>query len=627
LGAAIAGSGLLISPSLDGRVWVSITMVQYYSLEEAARMLGVTPEELKKMAQRSEIRSFSDRGSMRFRVQEIEEHARRRGRGSDPELQIVDPPSSGKGKKAHAEEAYDYQMNPDDQVEIGQELPSKSGSGSGKKSSKPGSKSPPPKPGSDSDVRLVAEGSDLDFEVSDENKKRQPGAKSDSGVRILPLDVQSDSDVKIVPETPDDSNVVIGGGQSKKSGSDSDIRLVHDQAQGSSGGALRKDKAPGDHVTEEIDLDAEEADLRKTESARNLGRGPKTMKAKKGELPTDSPFELSDPKMPKPKTTDAKKKATDSSSDFELTPAGAADQSPLELGSDEIPLHTDDEEVHLGELSAGKGDSGINLKDPADSGISLEQTGDEESLEFEVSTDAASTPKPGPVAEESHSDSEFELSMDVEGTSESHAASKSAADSDSEFELTLDDSGDLLPLDEQTQSAEGEGDIFETDFEVPALDEDSGSEAVALDESDTDLESSDFDLALDEQDAASDEESGSEVVALEDEENADAGASTVARPRKKPAKKTAMAKAEVEEDIVEEEEEEELAAAPAMAAAPASWGVLPALVLIPCVAVMFFVAIMGYEMIHGMWGYRQGNSVAAPVTKTVANEIFQQNVP
>ncbi len=48
-------------------------MVQYYSLEESARMLGVSVEELKKMAQRNEIRSFSDRGTMRFRAQEIDQ--------------------------------------------------------------------------------------------------------------------------------------------------------------------------------------------------------------------------------------------------------------------------------------------------------------------------------------------------------------------------------------------------------------------------------------------------------------------------------------------------------------------------------------------------------------------------
>ena len=81
-------------------------MVQFYTLEEAARMLGISPDDLKKMAQRNEIRHFSDRGSMRFRAQEIEELARRRGRGSDPELQIADPPSSGRGKRGEIGRAH-----------------------------------------------------------------------------------------------------------------------------------------------------------------------------------------------------------------------------------------------------------------------------------------------------------------------------------------------------------------------------------------------------------------------------------------------------------------------------------------------------------------------------------------
>jgi hypothetical protein len=61
---------------------------------------------------------------------------------------------------------------------------------------------------------------------------------------------------------------------------------------------------------------------------------------------------------------------------------------------------------------------------------------------------------------------------------------------DSEFELTLDDSGGP-----PAEADSGEKDIFDTDFEVPALEE-SGSEAIALEDADTALESSDFDLAL-----------------------------------------------------------------------------------------------------------------------------------
>jgi hypothetical protein len=76
-------------------------------------------------------------------------------------------------------------------------------------------------------------------------------------------------------------------------------------------------------------------------------------------------------------------------------------------------------------------------------------------------------------------------------------------------------------------------DAFETDFEVPALDDESGLQAEALEEPDTDLESSDFDLALDDEAASSGEEEGSQVVALEDDSDGDEGAETIARPRRR----------------------------------------------------------------------------------------------
>src|SRR5437660_12669905 len=77
-------------------------MVQgYYTLQEAAQALGMTPEDLKQMAQRNQIRSFQDRGTWRFRVQDIQELARQRGLSSDPELTLGEspprtpPPKSG----------------------------------------------------------------------------------------------------------------------------------------------------------------------------------------------------------------------------------------------------------------------------------------------------------------------------------------------------------------------------------------------------------------------------------------------------------------------------------------------------------------------------------------------------
>ena len=73
-------------------------MAQFYTLEEAARVLGMSPEELKAKAQQREVRAFLDGGSWRFRVVDVDELARRRGLGSDAELRLSDlevPAASG----------------------------------------------------------------------------------------------------------------------------------------------------------------------------------------------------------------------------------------------------------------------------------------------------------------------------------------------------------------------------------------------------------------------------------------------------------------------------------------------------------------------------------------------------
>src|SRR5262245_37503123 len=76
----------------------------YYSLQEAAQFLGMPADELKQMAQKSQIRSFQDRGTLRFRVPDIQELARRRGLTSDPELRLSEPttpktPKAGEGPR------------------------------------------------------------------------------------------------------------------------------------------------------------------------------------------------------------------------------------------------------------------------------------------------------------------------------------------------------------------------------------------------------------------------------------------------------------------------------------------------------------------------------------------------
>ncbi len=74
-------------------------MVQgYFTLQEAAKHLNMSVDELKQMAQKGKIRSFQDRGTLRFRIQDIQELARQRGVSSDPDLVLGEaslPPKKG----------------------------------------------------------------------------------------------------------------------------------------------------------------------------------------------------------------------------------------------------------------------------------------------------------------------------------------------------------------------------------------------------------------------------------------------------------------------------------------------------------------------------------------------------
>src|SRR5262249_28219536 len=244
-------------------------------------------------------------------------------------------------------------------------------------------------------------------------------------------------------------------------------------------------------LTEEINLDEE---LLKQELEPKPQAKVKP-KSKLPKFPQSSPFELSEsglnlgqppaPAPAAPEPTPPAGELSDSSSDYELTVPGAPTDSSEDF-SLELP---DDSDLglDLGEAAGGGHlsgpSSGISLGNPVDSGISLE----EKSEEFELSLDLPTTPKPAAPAPED-SDSEFELSLDVDDSSGQQVALPS--DSDSEFELTLDDAGGLA--EEEAPAKSKDRDIFETDFEVPALEDDSGSEVAALD---TDLDSAHFDVA------------------------------------------------------------------------------------------------------------------------------------
>jgi hypothetical protein len=732
----------------------------YHTLTEAAQFLNMPVEELKQMAQKGQIRSFQDRGTLRFRIQDIQELARKRGISTDPELVLGDAslpppkssatPRSGSKKKSPASpkppaktegvpEVFDFAFD-DGNVDVGADLPVPA---SGSKS-KPGSKSKKantPQIGSDSDVRLVADGSDVTFSVPKEpapakppdsdvkispdplkpktgvhsapssggkrasqlalgsgTKPKEPPSASkqasprpgsgpqpmDSGVRLVPLD--DDSDVKLLGASDD----VPLGAPGEASTSDSNVRLdkvALPPADSGEGGMM---------LTEEINLDEEILKQQEVEKDK-----PSTKLKAKSELkfPTSSPFELSDSDLRMPEELDqggpktpaqAKSDAADSSdfdlaaqekqegsSDFDLVP-GDDGSIVLEGESKDFSLEVaDDSEqaVHdEGNTELTSSSSGLALDNPADAGISLEEGEGQDSSDFDLSLEPEDTPKPQksrpaedsgktpkpskkkkkPVEEPSDS-SEFELSLDsdsdapavdgeqsddsnfeinLEGSGEGEAAEDS-----SEFELTLDDSGNLAAADDdaapQVKSRKKKGgesgeeqDIFDTDFEVPALDE-SDDATVA----DSELESSDFDLALDDSDLAAEDESGSQVVALDDEDaetvaDEDADAAVVDDVD---VEEESSDFADLDEDVqvedvdaedVEVETEgkvkvkrETVIKEKLIPAAP--WGILPVIFMLPCVIIMILVGILGFEVVQSSSGLKP----PGPLTLAISDLI------
>src|SRR5207248_8008218 len=107
------------------------------------RLLHTSQDEVKKLAEDKKVRAFRDRGTLRFRAQDIDELARSLGLGSDPDLPLGEVPAPKKGgtptprKAPQKDDVFEFDLGLDDSVEIGQEL--SSGPGGSKPGSKPGS--------------------------------------------------------------------------------------------------------------------------------------------------------------------------------------------------------------------------------------------------------------------------------------------------------------------------------------------------------------------------------------------------------------------------------------------------------------------------------------------------------
>jgi hypothetical protein len=301
-------------------------MAQFYTLEEAARVLGMNPEDLKSKAQHREIRAFLDGGSWRFRVVDIDELARRRGLGSDAELRLSDleVPAASAGEDLEDLDLSEFQLGV----------------------AKPD---------------IAAETMDLSaFSAPAPSKPvEESGAEHD----ILFDDLS-------VPPNPvtGSSSVIIGMQSSGKLPTDSDVRLVPDNVKGSSDSDVRLAspdpdfKAASDSdVTLIKDDTADHAFLTPSGSGDTAVR-PGLKAGSSAEVPaaeSDSDFELN------PSSDLVNVLQPESGSDFELSALDASDEFEA------TPLRPSDSDV----TAADPNLSGINLSRPSDSGINLQGVG------------------------------------------------------------------------------------------------------------------------------------------------------------------------------------------------------------------------------------------------------------
>ena len=450
-------------------------------------------------------------------------------------------------------------------------------------------------------IRPFRDGPTLRFRVADiDELARSLGGASDPGLQMgpvgsAPADSSGDFVFTATPGKPDDEPLHVAADDDifstpkakPKSGSDSDVRL--DTSLARSGSA-----SDNTNPTEEISIDVggPSSAIIKPSSGSGKLSAPK------------SGTKLAGPesgKIPGPSSASAPPTSDDSSSEFELSLDPDNDSFEFQLTSDSS------EEVELGGLNFQAdnkgGHSGINLAKPSDSGPSLEKR---------AGPKTGPLPKKGAPAD-SDSDIDFELSLDGPSKPISGAVGRTTGpDSDSEFELTLDDNSgvaDALAASYEADDEDAKSDIFETDFELPALDDESASEVVAVD-AETDLESVDFESL--------DDDSASQVVLVDDDLEAVLDDDAMAGVDLEDGASASQALRGARRGV----DDYDTMPSQMVVATPATWGALPAVVLFLTLPLMFVGTLMSYEVVRGMWGYHQptrpGNLLVRSLAETIA---------
>ncbi len=369
---------------------------KYYDLEETAALLGMPKAELNRLREQGKIRGFADRGTWKFRDEDVDKLKRSRQFDSDPDVPMLVDESSGE---------MDASVLADDDGLAEQPTIVTKGRSS------------------DSDVRLV---------------------DSDSDVKLIGDEADSDSDVKLVGQHDSDSDVKLIGDSGKLadgldstqplmpqvsgSDSDSDVRLVDSDSD------VRL--SPSDSLDEDVSILAGEDSQIALDFTTDDSESASVLSEESGLALGDSSMLLS--------------------GDSGISLEGPGDSSMLLGGDDEgITLAPDpDSGISLdaktdSDITLDTGsDSGISLEDVNDSGISLDDSievgaGTIAMMDVSRDKDVAETQFEIPVGKD---DSAFELGIDDNertGVLNLDDSGEATLD-DAIFELDEEESGDMF---------------------------------------------------------------------------------------------------------------------------------------------------------------------------------------
>jgi hypothetical protein len=515
---------------------------KYLSLEEAASLLDMTTEQLMKIREKGEIRGFADRGSWKFREQDVDEFQRSRQTDSAPDFPIitgdnsssvleepdaVDLSSSDSDVRLFFDESlFDDDKEVADLVASGSDVRLSGDSGPNLEEA-----------GSDDEMDLSGWGSDAKISDSDSDVKLV-GAGTQPDINLnatIQMKSDSDSDVVMVPDTDNELNLSADS-ELKLSDSDSDVRLsaedddsdvtlagpdatdadmsVTSLFQGIDSDSDVKLMGTEDlFAAEDSDSDVKlSPDLNRTDSDIRLAE-PSPPPAAKSKLPPVILPEDSDLKLIN-KGSGVRKDTPDSGLTLNVRGSGLgldADESGISLEMDSgISLEADDSGISLESYDSGISlegfGSGVNLGD--DSGISLDL--DEDSgISIDPGDIGRTMPMQSiprgnaPISDSSSMTTQFEIPK--------------ADDGDGEFELAgLDDDEDELGTSTGVLTFDDEEDLDSSrTVALPAL---SGA-AVQDDTGEEEIE--DEDAAYADEEYSDDEFSDDEDLDVHDSEEFD----------------------------------------------------------------------------------------------------------